>query len=125
MFNLSSWQGWLRLTVFLAGIVLIVHWLIFYPHQNYGHAYIMALLLAMSFYHRWEIKFGEKGIVIKMKPFYWNDLKNWRSYRQKNNTFLEIVFQDPPLTIAIKIPPQHVKETHNILTRVIPEKEIV
>jgi len=63
MFNLSCWQGWLRLTVFLAGIALIVHWIIFYPHQNYGHAYIMALLFAVSFYHRWEIKFGEKGIV--------------------------------------------------------------
>ena len=121
-FNLSYWQGWLRLAVFLGGIVLIFHWLILYSHENYGHAYIMALLLAVSFYHRWKIKFGEKGIVISMKVLYWNDLTNWRTYTIKKNTFLEITFQTPPREKVIKIPSQHAKEIHDILTKVIPER---
>jgi len=58
-----------------------------------------------------------------MKALYWNDLKNWRSYTQKNNTFLEITSQTSPLTKAIRIPSQHVNEIHDILTRVMPEKE--
>ena len=123
MFNLSCWQGWLRLAIFSMGIVLILHWFILYSHENYGHAYIMALFLAMSFYHRWKVKFGEKGILINMKVLYWNDLKSWHIYTLKNNnTFLEITCQTPPITKTIRIPSQHTKEIHNVLTKIMPEK---
>jgi len=57
-----------------------------------------------------------------MKVLYWNDLTNWRTYTIKKNTFLEITFQTPPRKKVIKIPSQHVKEIHDILTKVMPEK---
>lgn len=121
--NFAFWQGRLRWVVLVFGLLFIIHWIIFNTDQNYGHAGILTLFLIISFYPRWTVKFGEKGIILNMRLFLWHVMKSWHIYTDKNNILLELKFQNPDSTRIIKMPPKYVDEIEDILLKEAPEKE--
>ena len=62
-FHLSFWHGKLRWILLIITFILIIHWLIYHRDENYGHAFIIALSLVLSFYPWWTIKVGKKGLT--------------------------------------------------------------
>ena len=121
LLNLFEWESWLRIVIVFLGFILILNWIIFECDQNYGYGYIIALLLAMSSYHRWIVRFGTNGIMFKIKLLYWKDVKNLNVYKQKKITLVEIQFLNSSLNKIIKVPPKYTNELTQFLVKLKKE----
>jgi hypothetical protein len=123
-FNFSFLQGKFRWLIIAVGIGFILHWILYHRDQNYGHAFIMSISLAFSFYPWWIVKVGKKGIIVSMKIINWVDVEYWQESPRGNLKLLVLKLNDADSNLKIRIPQKYIRDINDILMGLIPDKAI-
>ena len=102
-FNLSFPMSWLRCGAIFLYFLWCLYQVVVEPGANNGHFSFMLLLIFLSFTPRWNIYFGSKGIVTRMKVIPWTKVSEKKIYFKNGYRYLEIKGYFVPTLSEIKM----------------------
>lgn len=101
-FNLSFTINLLRLAILFAYLIWIIYQIITEPYRNHSHIGIMLLIIILSFYPRWNIIIGAKGIILGMKVIPWKNIRSWEILDKRKIKYLEFEWALDSMPTEIK-----------------------
>jgi len=103
-FNLAikvNWVSWIVVIVYLTWSIFLI---IAEPHKDNDYTPLVLFIFFLSFYPRWKVIIGSKGIISGMKVFLWENLVEWNVIEKGKIKYLELkkASDSTPLKVETK-----------------------
>jgi len=109
MFNLTIKINWIIWAVIVAYLSWSLFLIVAEPLRKNEYIFLLVFILFLSFYPRWVVVIGSKGIISGMEVFWWKNFKEWKIFGRGRSLYLELKWESrsrPPelKTKRIRLP---------------------
>ncbi|MFO7889339.1 MAG: hypothetical protein R6V04_03265 [bacterium] len=70
----SYWGNILRYLILIMALSWIIYWLIYEPHENYGHIFIYIFIIDFCFYYKFVVFIGTNGLIVNLHFIPWDKI---------------------------------------------------
>jgi len=129
-FNLTFPINWVNWIAVIAYLLLSFSLIITEPHRDNDYTLLVLFIIFLSFYPRWNVIVGSKGIIIGMKIIFWENILERRIIDKGKFRYLELkwALDSAPFnkkTKRIKIPSKDLDVLNKIIKEIGTVKSIV
>jgi len=89
-FNLTFPINWVNWIAVIAYLLLSFSLIITEPHRDNDYTLLVLFIIFLSFYPRWNIIVGSKGIIMEMEIIFWENIIERRIIDKEKYRYLEL-----------------------------------
>lgn len=93
-FNFFTPFSLLRCLILFLYVLFCFYEIILNPSKNYGHFSLELIVILLSFYPKWTVSIGTKGILFKQNIIFWDQMKLKRILSTRNYMLLELEWNE-------------------------------